>query len=158
MRLTQKALTFDDVLLLPAYSAILPRDTQLATRFSRRIRLNLPLVSAAMDPVTEARLAIALAQEGGIGIIHKNLTAREQAAEVLKVKRHESGVVRDPITIPPDLTVAQVIELTRQHKISGLPVVEGNKVVGIVTNRDLRFETRMDAKVAEIMTPRDRLV
>jgi IMP dehydrogenase len=158
MRLIEKALTFDDVLLLPAYSALLPRDTQLATRFSRRIRLNLPLVSAAMDTVTEARLAIALAQEGGIGIIHKNLTAREQAAEVLKVKRHESGVVRDPITIPPDLTVAQVIELTRQHKISGLPVVEGKKVVGIVTNRDLRFETRMDAKVAEIMTPREKLV
>jgi IMP dehydrogenase len=158
MRLIEKALTFDDVLLLPAYSALLPRDTQLATRFSRRIELNLPLVSAAMDTVTEARLAIALAQEGGIGIIHKNLTAREQAAEVLKVKRHESGVVRDPITIPPELTVAQVIELTRQHKISGLPVVAGKVVVGIVTNRDLRFETRMDAKVAEIMTPRDKLV
>lgn len=158
MRLTQKALTFDDVLLLPAYSAILPRDTHLSTRFSRRIRLNLPLVSAAMDTVTEARLAIALAQEGGIGIVHKNLTAPEQAAEVLKVKRHESGVVRDPITIPPTLTVAEVIELTRQHRISGLPVVEGTKVVGIVTNRDLRFETRMDAKVAEIMTPRERLV
>ncbi len=158
MRLLQKALTFDDVLLVPAYSAVLPRDTQLSTQFTRNIRLNLPLVSAAMDTVTEANLAIALAQEGGIGIVHKNLTPREQAAEVAKVKRYESGVVSDPITIGPDLTVRDVIEITREHRISGLPVVQGKRVLGIVTNRDLRFESRMDAKVAEIMTPRERLV
>jgi IMP dehydrogenase len=158
MRLTQKALTFDDVLLLPAYSAVLPRETDLATQLTRRIRLNLPVVSAAMDTVTESRLAIALAQEGGIGIIHKNLSPALQAAEVQRVKRHEAGVLRDPITIGPDLTVRDVIDITRQHKISGLPVVVGTRVVGIVTNRDLRFETRMDAKVREIMTPRERLV
>ncbi len=158
MRLAQKALTFDDVLLVPAYSAVLPRDTSLTTRLSRNIVLNLPLVSAAMDTVTEAGLAIALAQEGGIGIVHKNFTPDRQAAEVAKVKRHEAGVVRDPITIAPNMTVRDVIMLTRTHKISGLPVVEGDRVVGIVTNRDLRFETRMDAKVREIMTPRDRLI
>ncbi|MEG0820338.1 MAG: IMP dehydrogenase [Burkholderiaceae bacterium] len=158
MRLLQKALTFDDVLLVPAYSAVLPRDTQLSTQFTRNIRLNLPLVSAAMDTVTEANLAIALAQEGGIGIVHKNLTPREQAAEVAKVKRYESGVVSDPITIGPDMTVRDVIQITREHKISGLPVVQGKRVLGIVTNRDLRFESRMDAKVSEIMTPRERLV
>jgi IMP dehydrogenase len=158
MRLTQKALTFDDVLLLPAYSAVLPRETSLATRLTRQIQLNLPLVSAAMDTVTEARLAVALAQEGGIGIIHKNLSPQAQAAEVLKVKRHEAGVLRDPITIPPDMTVRDAIELQRSNKISGLPVVQGKRVVGIITNRDLRFETRMDAKVSEVMTPRERLV
>ena len=158
MRLTQKALTFDDVLLLPAYSAVLPRETSLATRLTRQISLNLPLVSAAMDTVTESRLAIALAQEGGIGIVHKNLDPAGQAAEVLKVKRHEAGVLRDPITITPQMTVREVLEMQRANKISGLPVVEGKKVVGIVTNRDLRFETRMDAKVVEIMTPRERLV
>ena len=158
MRLTEKALTFDDVLLLPAYSAVLPRDTRLATRLSRNIELNLPLVSAAMDTVTEARLAIALAQEGGIGIVHKNLSPQQQAAEVARVKRHEAGVVRDPITIAPDMKVRDVIELTRQHKFSGMPVLEGKRVVGIVTNRDLRFETRLDARVAEVMTPRERLV
>ncbi|MFN7755895.1 MAG: IMP dehydrogenase, partial [Betaproteobacteria bacterium] len=158
MRLTQKALTFDDVLLLPAFSAVLARETSLATRLSRQIPLNLPLVSAAMDTVTEARLAIALAQEGGIGIIHKNFSPQAQAAEVLKVKRHEAGVLRDPITISPDITVREAIELQRSNKISGLPVVQGTQVVGIVTNRDLRFETRMDARVAEVMTPRERLV
>jgi IMP dehydrogenase len=158
MQLIQKALTFDDVLLLPAYSAVLPRDTRLATRLSRNIELNLPLVSAAMDTVTEARLAIALAQEGGIGIVHKNLSPQQQAAEVARVKRHEAGVVRDPITIAPDMRVRDVIELTRQHKFSGMPVLEGKRVVGIVTNRDLRFETRLDARVAEVMTPRERLV
>lgn len=158
MRLLQKALTFDDVLLVPAFSAVLPRDTQLSTQFTRNIRLNLPLVSAAMDTVTEANLAIALAQEGGIGIVHKNLTPREQAAEVAKVKRHEAGVVRDPITIGPDMLVRDVVQITREHKISGLPVVEGRRVLGIVTNRDLRFETRMEARVSEIMTPRERLV
>lgn len=158
MRLIQKALTFDDVLLLPAYSAVLPRDTQLATRLSRNIELNLPLVSSAMDTVTEARLAIALAQEGGLGIVHKNLSPQQQAAEVARVKRHEAGVVRDPITISPDMKVRDVIELTRQHKFSGMPVLEGKRVVGIVTNRDLRFETRLDARVAEVMTPREKLV
>jgi IMP dehydrogenase len=158
MRLIQKALTFDDVLLVPAHSAILPRDVSLATRLTRNIKLNLPLVSAAMDTVTEARLAIALAQEGGIGIVHKNLNPKAQAAEVAKVKRYESGVLKDPITIPPTMTVREVLTLTRTHRISGLPVVEAGKVVGIVTNRDLRFETRLDETVGNIMTPRDRLI
>ena len=158
MRLVQKALTFDDVLLVPAHSAVLPRDVQLSTKLSRKIHLNIPLVSAAMDTVTEARLAIALAQEGGIGIIHKNFSPKEQAAEVLKVKRHEAGVLRDPITLTQDMTVRDAIELQRSHKISGLPVVEGKKIVGIVTNRDLRFETRLDAPIRDIMTPRARLV
>ncbi|MCQ8896012.1 IMP dehydrogenase [Limnobacter humi] len=158
MRVTQKALTFDDVLLVPAFSDVLPKDTSLSTQLTRNIRLNIPLVSAAMDTVTEARLAIAMAQEGGIGIVHKNLTASQQAAEVAKVKRHESGVLRDPITIEPSLTVREVIAITQHHKISGLPVVQNGKVVGIVTNRDLRFETKLDQPVANIMTPRDRLV
>ena len=158
MRLVQKALTFDDVLLVPAYSAVLPRDVQLTTKLSRNIPLNIPLVAAAMDTVTDARLAIALAQEGGIGIVHKNLSPREQAAEVLKVKRHEAGVLRDPITVTQDMTVRDAIELQRTNKISGLPVVEGKKAVGIVTNRDLRFETRLDAPIRDIMTPRSRLV
>ena len=158
MRLIRKALTFDDVLLLPAHSAILPRDVSLKTRLSRRITLNLPLVAAAMDTVTESRLAIALAQEGGIGIIHKNLEPRDQAAEVAKVKRFESGVLKDPITIPPTMSVREVLALTRSHRISGLPVVETGRVVGIVTNRDLRFETILDQPVRAIMTPRERLV
>ena len=158
MRLLGKALTFDDVLLVPAFSQVLPRDTRLSTQLSRNIRLNLPLVSAAMDTVTEARLAIALAQEGGIGIVHKNLTPQLQAKEVARVKRYESGVLRDPITITPDVTVRQVRELSKQHGVSGFPVLEGKVVVGIVTNRDLRFETRLDAPVREIMTPRERLV
>jgi IMP dehydrogenase len=158
MRVTQKALTFDDVLLVPAFSDVLPKDTSLVTRLTRNITINIPLVSAAMDTVTEARLAIAIAQEGGIGIIHKNLTPRQQAQEVARVKRHEAGVLRDPITITPDLSVRDVIALTQQHKISGLPVVEGKIVVGIVTNRDLRFENRLDIPVRQIMTPRERLV
>jgi IMP dehydrogenase len=158
MRLLGKALTFDDVLLVPAYSKVLPRDTSLATRLSRNITLNLPLVSAAMDTVTEARLAIAIAQEGGIGIIHKNLTAQQQAREVARVKRYESGVLRDPITIGPDMPVHEVMALSKQHGISGFPVLEGKAVVGIVTGRDLRFETRLDAPVRQIMTPRERLV
>ena len=158
MRVTQKALTFDDVLLVPAFSDVLPKDTSLSTQLTRNISLNIPLVSAAMDTVTEARLAIAMAQEGGIGIVHKNLTATQQAAEVAKVKRHESGVLRDPITIEPELTVRQVIALTQQLKISGLPVVKNGKVVGIVTNRDLRFETKLDQPVSNVMTPRERLV
>ena len=158
MRLLGKALTFDDVLLVPAYSQVLPRDTSLATRFSRNIGLNLPLVSAAMDTVTEARLAIAIAQEGGIGVVHKNLTPRQQAAEVARVKRYESGVLRDPITVTPDTTVRQVVELSRRHGFSGFPVLKGKQVVGIVTNRDLRFESRLDAPVSDVMTPRDRLI
>jgi IMP dehydrogenase len=158
MRLQGKAYTFDDVLLVPAYSQVLPRDTQLSTQLTRRIGLNLPLVSAAMDTVTEARLAIAIAQEGGVGIVHKNLTAKQQAAEVARVKRYESGVLRDPITVTPDMPVRVVMELSKQHGVSGFPVVEGKTVVGIVTNRDLRFETRLDLAVRDIMTPRERLV
>ncbi|MDD2740722.1 MAG: IMP dehydrogenase [Rhodocyclaceae bacterium] len=159
MRLLQKALTFDDVLLVPAHSQILPRDVGLATRLTRNITLNLPLLSAAMDTVTESRLAIALAQEGGIGIIHKNFTAQAQAAEVARVKRFESGILKDPITIPPTMTVREVLEITRQYRISGLPVIDkAGKVVGIVTNRDLRFETNLDQQVKAIMTPRKRLV
>jgi IMP dehydrogenase len=158
MRLLQKALTFDDVLLVPAYSAILPKETSLKTSLTRNISLSIPLVSAAMDTVTEARLAIAMAQEGGIGIIHKNLTAKEQAREVTKVKRFESGVVRDPITIPPQMKIRDVIALTEAHGISGFPVVEGKTVVGIITNRDLRFEEDLNAEVRDKMTPRNKLV
>ncbi len=158
MRLLGKALTFDDVLLVPAYSQVLPRDTDLSTSLSRNIRLNVPIVSAAMDTVTEARLAIAIAQEGGIGIVHKNLTPKQQAFEVARVKRYESGVLRDPITITPDVPVRAVMDLSRQHGVSGFPVLEGKTVVGIVTGRDLRFETRLDVPVREIMTPRERLV
>ncbi len=158
MRLIQKALTFDDVLLVPAYSAILPKDTSLQTRLTRNISLSIPLVSAAMDTVTEARLAIAIAQEGGIGIVHKNLTPKEQAREVAKVKRFEAGVVRDPITIPPTMKIRDVIALSHQHGISGFPVVEGKTVVGIITNRDLRFEEELDAQARQKMTPREKLV
>jgi IMP dehydrogenase len=158
MRLIQKALTFDDVLLVPAFSNVLPRDTSLKTQVTRKISLNMPLLSAAMDTVTEGRLAIAMAQLGGVGIIHKNLTAAEQAREVAKVKRFESGVVRDPITVPPQMKVRDVIALTQQHGISGFPVVEGQQLIGIVTNRDLRFEERLDDEVRKIMTPRERLV
>ncbi|HEY6898434.1 MAG TPA: IMP dehydrogenase [Rhodocyclaceae bacterium] len=158
MRLIQKALTFDDVLLVPAHSSVLPRDVSLATQLTKKIQLNMPLISAAMDTVTESRLAIALAQEGGIGIVHKNLNPRQQAAEVSKVKRFESGVLKDPITIPPTMSVREVLNLTRTHKFSGLPVVENGLVVGIVTNRDLRFETNLDQAVGAIMTPKDRLV
>ena len=158
MRLVEKALTFDDVLLLPAHSGVLPRNVNLATRLTRAISLNIPLVSAAMDTVTDSRLAIALAQEGGIGIIHKNMPAEDQAAHVAKVKRFESGVVKEPITIPPDMTVREVLNLIHRYKISGLPVVEGSKVVGIVTNRDLRFETNLDQPIKNIMTLKERLV
>ena len=158
MRLLGKALTFDDVLLVPAYSQVLPKDTSLATQFTRKLRLNLPLVSAAMDTVTESRLAIAIAQEGGIGIVHKNLTAQEQAAQVLKVKRYESGVLRDPVFITPDTKVRAVMALSDELGVSGFPVVDGGKVVGIVTGRDMRFEMRYDQPVSEIMTPRERLI
>ncbi len=158
MRLLQNALTFDDILLVPAHSNVLPREVSLATQLTRTIQLNIPLVSAAMDTVTEAPLAIALAQEGGIGIIHKNMTVAQQAAHVSRVKRFESGVVIDPITIQPHMTVRDVLAITSQHKISGLPVVDGKKVVGIVTNRDLRFETNLDQAISNIMTPKERLV
>ena len=158
MRLIQKALTFDDVLLVPAYSAVLPRDTSLVTQLTRDITINIPLVSAAMDTVTEGRLAIAMASEGGIGIVHKNLKPAEQAKEVAKVKRFESGVLRDPITIPPEMTVRQVIALSREHGFSGFPVLQGKTVVGIITNRDLRFEEDLDASVKTKMTPRERLI
>jgi IMP dehydrogenase len=158
MRLTQKALTFDDVLLVPAYSNVLPADTSLRTKLTRTISLNIPLLSAAMDTVTEARLAIAMAQEGGIGIVHKNLSPKDQAREVARVKRFEAGVLRDPITIPPHTKIREVLALAAQHGISGFPVVEGNKVVGIITNRDLRFEEDLDAEARAKMTPREKLV
>jgi len=158
MRVIQKALTFDDVLLLPAHSRVLPREVSLKTRFTRNLELNIPVVSAAMDTVTEARLAIALAQEGGLGVIHKNMNAEAQAAEVAKVKRFESGVLRDPMTIGPEMTVRDVMALQKQHRISGFPVLKAGKVVGIVTNRDLRFETRLDQPVKNIMTPQRDLI
>jgi IMP dehydrogenase len=158
MRVVQKALTFDDVLLLPAHSSVVPRDVNLQTRLTRTITLNIPLLSAAMDTVTEARLAIAIAQEGGLGVMHKNMPPKAQAAEVARVKRFESGVVKEPITIPPTMSVREVLALTHAHRISGLPVVDNRKVVGIVTNRDLRFETNLDQPVANIMTKGDRLV
>jgi len=158
MRLLQKALTFDDVLLVPAHSEILPRDVKLATKLTRELPVNIPVISAAMDTVTETPLAIAIAQVGGIGIIHKNMPIEIQAAQVAQVKRFESGVVKDPVVISPDITVRKVLELTRQHNISGLPVVQGKKVVGIVTNRDFRFETNLDQPVRNIMTPRKKLV
>ncbi len=155
---TQEALTFDDVLLIPAHSDVLPKDVSLATRLTRHIELNIPLISAAMDTVTESRLAIAMALHGGIGIIHKNMTAEQQAAEVRKVKRYESGVIVDPITVAPTTSIGEVMELTRTNNISGVPVVDGVHLEGIVTARDLRFETRRDDPVSSIMTPKDRLV
>jgi IMP dehydrogenase len=160
MRLTQtpEALTFDDVLLVPAHSTVLPKDVSVATRLTRGIRLNIPLVSAAMDTVTEGRLAIAMALEGGIGIIHKNMGLEEQAAQVRGVKKYESGIIRDPITVPPTISIGEVIALTRRHNISGVPVVDGTELVGIVTGRDLRFETRLAEPVSAIMTPKDKLV
>ncbi len=160
MRLAQvqEALTFDDVLLVPAHSSVLPKDVTLGTRLTRDIHLNIPLVSAAMDTVTESRLAITMALEGGIGIIHKNMTPAEQAAQVRQVKRYESGIIRDPITVAPTVTVGEVLALTRMHHISGVPVVDGHELVGIVTSRDLRFETRLDEPVSAIMTPKDKLV
>jgi IMP dehydrogenase len=158
MRIAREALTFDDVLLQPDYSDVLPREVDMSTRLTHAITLNIPLLSAAMDTVTEARLAIALAQEGGMGIIHKNMGPDEQAGQVLRVKKYESGIVRDPITVPPDMTIREVIQLTRALNISGVPVVEGKQTIGIVTHRDLRFETQLDAPVATVMTPKERLV
>lgn len=158
MRLLQEALTFDDVLLVPAHSTVLPNEVDLGTWLTRDIHLKIPLLSAAMDTVTEARLAIVMALEGGIGIIHKNMSIERQAREVLAVKKYESGIIRDPITVAPDTSIGAVLALTRAHNISGVPVTEGSHLAGIVTGRDLRFETRMDAPVAAIMTPRERLV
>ncbi|MCW8826659.1 MAG: IMP dehydrogenase [Gammaproteobacteria bacterium] len=158
MRIAQEAFTFDDVLLVPAHSQVMPKEVQLKTQLTRNIELNIPLISAAMDTVTEARLAIAMAQEGGIGIIHKNMTIDQHAAEVRKVKRYESGIVKDPVTISSTSTIREVMELTRSLNISGVPVIDGDKLVGIVTNRDLRFETQLDAPVSTVMTPKDKLV
>ncbi len=158
MRIAKEALTFDDVLLQPGYSEVLPREVDLSTSLTREIRLSIPLLSAAMDTVTESRLAIALAQEGGMGIVHKNMPVEMQAKQVLTVKKFESGMVRNPITVSPDMSIREVIELTRAMGISGVPVVDGRNTVGIVTHRDLRFETQLDAKVSTVMTPKERLV
>ncbi|MEM9304648.1 MAG: IMP dehydrogenase, partial [Pseudomonadota bacterium] len=158
MRILQDALTFDDVSLVPAYSDVLPHQVSLKTKFTRGIDLNMPLVSAAMDTVTEARLAIAMAQEGGIGVIHKNMSPEEQARQVRKVKKFEAGVIKDPITVGPYTTIREVLELTRAKNISGVPVVDGEELVGIVTGRDMRFERKLDDPVRNIMTRKDRLV
>ena len=158
MRIAKEALTFDDVLLQPGFSDVLPREVDLSTQLTHEIKLNIPIMSAAMDTVTEARLAIAIAQEGGIGIVHRSMAIEQQAREVLAVKKYESGIVRNPITVTPDMTIREVIELTRSMSISGVPVVDDKQTVGIVTGRDLRFETRMDAPVSEVMTPQERLV
>ena len=158
MRIKTEALTFDDVLLQPAYSEVLPRQVDLATTLTRELKLNIPLLSAAMDTVTESKLAIALAQEGGMGIVHKNMSAERQAAEVRAVKKYESGVITDPIVVPPNMTVGEVLKLTRANRISGVPVVDGGELVGIVTSRDLRFETRYGEPVSRVMTPKERLV
>jgi IMP dehydrogenase len=158
MEILEEALTFDDVLLVPAASSVLPREIDLGAQLTRNVRLGIPILSAAMDTVTEARLAITMAQEGGMGIVHKNMTIEAQANEVGKVKKHEAGVIRDPISVSPDMTIRQVLQLTRSHGISGVPVVQGKQPVGIVTNRDLRFETRMEAPVSSVMTPREQLV
>ncbi len=158
MRLNEEALTFDDVLLVPAHSIVLPKDVDLSTRLTRGIALKTPLASAAMDTVTEARLAITMALSGGIGIIHKNMTPAQQAREVLNVKKYESGVIREPITVSPRTSILEVMELTHKHNISGVPVTDGEELVGIVTSRDLRFETRMSDPVSSIMTPKERLV
>lgn len=158
LKILQKAYAFDDVLLVPAHSEVLPKDVSLATKLTRNLSLNIPIVSAAMDTVTEARMSIALAQEGGIGIVHKNMPPEHQASRIANVKRHESGVVKDPITVSPDITVRELLSITHKRKISGVPVIEHGKVVGIVTNRDVRFETNLDQAIRNIMTPRDRLV
>lgn len=158
MRIIQDALTFDDVLLVPAHSVVLPRDADISTQLTRDIRLNIPLLSAAMDTVTDGRLAIAMAQEGGMGIIHKNMSVEQQANEVRKVKKYESGVIKDPITVSPDISIQEVLDLTQANNISGVPVVDGKDLIGIVTSRDLRFETHLDAPVKTIMTPKERLV
>ena len=157
MNLTKKALTFDDILLVPAHSTILPKEVDLSTQLTKNIRLQTPILSAAMDTVTEANLAIAIAQEGGIGIIHKNMSAESQAKEVRKVKRFESGIIKDPITIEPKATIQDVFDLQAQHGISALPVVLNNIVVGLITSRDVLFETRLDALVESVMTPTKKI-
>ncbi|MEQ5837059.1 IMP dehydrogenase [Marinobacter mangrovi] len=158
LRIAEEALTFDDVLLVPGYSEVLPKDVSLETQLTKGISLNIPLVSAAMDTVTGSELAIAMAQEGGIGIIHKNMTVEQQAAAVRKVKKYESGVVKDPITVTPETTVRELLDITAANNISGLPVVDGRDLVGIVTGRDIRFESRLDTRVSDIMTPKEKLV
>ena len=158
LRIAQEALTFDDVLLVPGYSEVLPRSVCLRTRLTRSIELNIPLISSAMDAVTEARLAIAMAQEGGMGVIHKNLTSAQQAEQVRKVKKHESGIVSQPVTIELGARVGELLRLRRQHSISGVPVLDGDQLVGIITSRDVRFETNLSRPIAELMTPRDRLI
>src|SRR5574337_2203271 len=158
MRILAEALTYDDVYLVPGHSIVLPRDVDASSRLTRGLRLNVPIVSAAMDTVTEARLAVTMAQCCGIGIIHKNMTPEQQAAEVRLVKKFEAGVIRSPITVGPDTSISEVLRLTHAHNISGVPVVEGNRLVGIVTSRDLRFETRYDEVIGKIMTGKDRLV
>ncbi|MCK4706753.1 MAG: IMP dehydrogenase, partial [Gammaproteobacteria bacterium] len=158
MRIIEEALTFDDVLLVPAHSTVMPKDVSLSTKVTRDIELKIPLLSAAMDTVTEARLSIALAQEGGIGIIHKNMTPKEQAAEVNRVKKYESGVITDPVKVSPDTTVREVIELREHYKISGVPVMQGDNLVGLVTSRDVRFEINLDQPVSAVMTPKEKLV
>ncbi|HYF98016.1 MAG TPA: IMP dehydrogenase, partial [Coxiellaceae bacterium] len=158
MQILQEALTFDDVLLVPAHSTVLPKAVSLTTQLTREIQLNIPILSAAMDTVTEARLAIALAEAGGLGILHKNMSIERQAEEVRKVKKFENGVVKDPLTVSPSTTIAQLISLTNQYHISGMPVVEGDQLVGIITSRDIRFETNLDRPVAELMTPKERLI
>ena len=158
MRIIEEALTFDDVLLVPAHSQVMPKDVDLRTRLTRDIEIFIPLMSAAMDTVTESRLAIALAQEGGLGIIHKNMTPAEQADNVLQVKKYESGVITDPVQVPPEMTIREVLELRKHYQISGVPITQGEDLVGLVTSRDLRFETRLDQPVSAIMTPKDKLV
>lgn len=158
MRIIQEALTFDDVLLQPAYSNVLPKDASLKTQLTRDIHINIPVLSSAMDTVTESRLAIALACEGGMGIIHKNMSVEQQAAEVLKVKRYEAGVVTDPLTVSPDLSIADLKRITQEHQISGMPVVDDGQLVGIITHRDIRFEKNLDQPVSALMTPKERLV
>ena len=158
LKITREVLTYDDVLMCPAYSEVLPSDVNLETRISRNIALNIPLVSAAMDNVTEARLAIALAQEGGMGIVHRNLSIEEQTREVRAVKKYETGIIRDPITIAPEATVEELVRIKREHNISGVPVVQGPELLGIVTNRDIRFETHLDLRVRDVMTPKERLI
>jgi IMP dehydrogenase len=158
MRITEEALTFDDVLLIPAHSLVMPKDVSLQTKVTRDIILNIPLLSAAMDTVTEARLAIALAQEGGLGIIHKNMTPKQQAAEVNTVKKYESGVITEPVTVPPEMKIRDVMALRERYKISGMPVVKGDDLIGLVTSRDVRFVTGLDKPVTEVMTPKDQLV
>lgn len=158
MRVFQEAFTFDDVLLMPAHSSVLPKNASLETKLTREIKLNIPIISAPMDTVTEANLAIALAQEGGVGILHKNMSIEDQAKQVRRVKKFESGIIQDPVTVSPQTTAQELLELSNQYKFSGMPVVEGEELVGIITNRDVRFETNLDQPVANLMTPKDRLV